>query len=132
MRTLCLAILFILTARTAGAVDPSWDSGSSDPNAGFENELKKAGLTVAPAQAGTPVAVAGPGGGRCPAGMASVNGFCIDRWEDTTVDMGSGQALSPYYTPNPAKSWPGAPWQYNAWARKPSPSSPWQKSPALT
>jgi hypothetical protein len=121
MRILWLTLLSIVTAGGAMAADPSWDSGSSDPNSGFDKELKKAGLTVAPAQAGKPVAVPDAGSRRCPAEMASVNGFCIDRWEDTTVDMGSGQSLSPYYTPNPAKSWPGAPWQFGAWSRKPSP-----------
>ena len=37
----------------------------------------------------------------CPAEMALVGGFCIDRWEVHTVDMKSGKVLSPFYPPEP-------------------------------
>ena len=37
---------------------------------------------------------------RCPAEMAYVQGFCIDRWEASMVENRSGQALSPYYPPH--------------------------------
>lgn len=33
--------------------------------------------------------------------MVRVHSFCIDRWEVHTVDVSSGEALSPYYPPNP-------------------------------
>lgn len=60
--------------------------------------------------------------------MASVQrgslNFCIDRWEDIVVDRDSGGMLSPYYTPNPAKGWPGAVWQYKNWSGKPKASYP--------
>ena len=36
---------------------------------------------------------------RCPAEMALVRGFCIDRWESSLVDGTTGEALSPYYAP---------------------------------
>lgn len=35
----------------------------------------------------------------CPAEMAHVRGFCIDRWEASLVDRATRQALSPYYPP---------------------------------
>src|SRR5687768_14155583 len=34
---------------------------------------------------------------RCPGEMVEVRGFCIDRFESSMVDAGSGAALSPYY-----------------------------------
>src|SRR4051812_16162871 len=37
----------------------------------------------------------------CPPEMAYVRGFCIDRWEISTVDSSTGEALSPYYPPQP-------------------------------
>jgi hypothetical protein len=38
----------------------------------------------------------------CPAEMVNVRGqFCIDRWEASTVDVDTGQTLSPYYPPEP-------------------------------
>lgn len=37
----------------------------------------------------------------CPAEMLQVNGFCIDRWEISTIDKKTGKALSPYYPPHP-------------------------------
>ena len=40
----------------------------------------------------------------CSADMVHVHGFCIDRWEVRTVDATSGEALSPYYPPNPKLS----------------------------
>ena len=43
-------------------------------------------------------------GARCPVEMARVGGFCIDRWEITTVDRRTGQALSPFYPPVPAQA----------------------------
>lgn len=36
---------------------------------------------------------------RCPVEMVSVRGFCIDRWESSLVDAGSGEPLSPFYAP---------------------------------
>jgi len=33
--------------------------------------------------------------------MARVGSFCIDRWEASVVDHKTGQALSPYYPPEP-------------------------------
>ena len=38
---------------------------------------------------------------RCPSEMVDVGAFCIDRWEASMVDVKSGQALSPYYPPEP-------------------------------
>jgi len=38
---------------------------------------------------------------RCPAEMVLVRGFCIDRWEVTTVDKVTSKPLSPYYPPSP-------------------------------
>lgn len=38
----------------------------------------------------------------CPSEMVRVRGYCIDRWEISTVDKASGVALSPYYPPTPA------------------------------
>ncbi|HSC87823.1 MAG TPA: SUMF1/EgtB/PvdO family nonheme iron enzyme [Polyangiaceae bacterium] len=38
---------------------------------------------------------------RCPAEMAEVDGFCIDRWEVHTVDVATGARLSPHYPPEP-------------------------------
>jgi formylglycine-generating enzyme len=35
----------------------------------------------------------------CPKEMARVRDFCIDRWESSSVDVTTGQALSPYYPP---------------------------------
>src|SRR5262245_35209986 len=40
---------------------------------------------------------------RCPAEMVEVRGFCIDRWESSTVDAKTGEPLSPYYPPSPAE-----------------------------
>jgi len=37
----------------------------------------------------------------CPAEMAQVSGYCIDRWEAHTVDHATGQPLSPFYPPEP-------------------------------
>ena len=39
-------------------------------------------------------------GAGCPAEMARVDAFCIDRWEVALHDAKSGQALSPYYPPH--------------------------------
>jgi len=41
---------------------------------------------------------------RCSAEMVRVHSFCIDRWEIRTVDAASGEALSPFYPPNPKLS----------------------------
>ncbi|MBN2196018.1 MAG: SUMF1/EgtB/PvdO family nonheme iron enzyme [Polyangiaceae bacterium] len=41
-----------------------------------------------------------PGRG-CPAEMARVLGFCVDRWEVSLVDQTTGADLSPYYPPHP-------------------------------
>ena len=38
---------------------------------------------------------------RCSPDMVRVHSFCIDRWEVRTVDVASGEPLSPYYAPNP-------------------------------
>ncbi len=37
----------------------------------------------------------------CPAEMARVGSFCIDRWEVHTVDKTTRKVLSPYYPPEP-------------------------------
>ena len=37
----------------------------------------------------------------CPAEMARVGHYCVDRWEVSTVDKTTGEALSPYYPPSP-------------------------------
>ncbi len=37
----------------------------------------------------------------CPAEMARIGGYCIDRWEASVVDKTTGEALSPYYPPSP-------------------------------
>ena len=37
---------------------------------------------------------------RCPVEMVRVRGFCIDRWEMSTVDKPTGKPLSPYYPPS--------------------------------
>jgi hypothetical protein len=47
---------------------------------------------------GAPAIAAAPD---CPAEMARVEGFCIDRWEIATIDRASGESLSPYYPPEP-------------------------------
>ncbi|MEO6599052.1 MAG: SUMF1/EgtB/PvdO family nonheme iron enzyme [Polyangiaceae bacterium] len=41
---------------------------------------------------------------RCRPEMARVHGFCIDRWEVRTVDVSTGEPLSPYYPPSPKLS----------------------------
>jgi formylglycine-generating enzyme len=38
---------------------------------------------------------------RCSQDMVRVHSFCIDRWEVRTVDVASGERLSPYYPPSP-------------------------------
>ncbi len=38
---------------------------------------------------------------RCSSDMVRVHGFCIDRFEISTVDAKTGEALSPYYPPTP-------------------------------
>jgi len=38
----------------------------------------------------------------CPGEMARIGRYCIDRWEISTVDKVTGEALSPYYPPTPA------------------------------
>jgi hypothetical protein len=48
-----------------------------------------------------PVARAkGKGDLRCPSEMVRVHGFCVDRWEISTVDSRTGAAFSPFYPPN--------------------------------
>lgn len=42
-----------------------------------------------------------PARGGCPAEMARVGNFCVDRWEIHTVDHATGARLSPYYPPEP-------------------------------
>jgi sulfatase modifying factor 1 len=37
----------------------------------------------------------------CSGEMVRVQGYCIDRWEVSTVDKQTGEALSPYYPPTP-------------------------------
>ena len=52
---------------------------------------------------GRPRAEAETARGRgCPSEMARVGRYCIDRWEISTVDKTTGEALSPYYPPAPA------------------------------
>src|ERR1700691_87653 len=99
MRIVFLMSVSLMTATGAFAADPSWDNGSSGSKSEWDKVLKDSGLTpVPPASAGRPVPMPAPGpSGSCPAEMAAVQGFCIDRWEDTTVDMGSGRPVSPYY-----------------------------------
>jgi sulfatase modifying factor 1 len=41
---------------------------------------------------------------RCPAEMVEVGAFCIDRWELSTVDVKTGDPLSPYYPPLAAEA----------------------------
>ncbi len=41
---------------------------------------------------------------RCSPEMQRVHSFCIDRWEVRTVDNATGEALSPFYPPNPKLS----------------------------
>jgi hypothetical protein len=41
---------------------------------------------------------------RCSAEMVRVRAFCIDRWEVRTVDVSTGEPLSPYYPPSPKLS----------------------------
>jgi len=36
--------------------------------------------------------------------MVAVQGFCIDRWEVSTIDHKTSRALSPYYPPNPSEA----------------------------
>jgi formylglycine-generating enzyme len=38
----------------------------------------------------------------CPSEMARIGRYCVDRWEISTVDKTTGEALSPYYPPTPA------------------------------
>lgn len=38
---------------------------------------------------------------RCSPEMVRVRSFCIDRWEVSTVDVGTGERLSPFYPPSP-------------------------------
>lgn len=60
-----------------------------------------AGLFALAAAASSAEAQPSPARG-CPAEMVRVNGYCIDRWEISTIDKKSGVALSPYYPPAPA------------------------------
>src|SRR5262245_9333844 len=39
----------------------------------------------------------------CPQEMLEIHGYCIDRWEVSTVDKATGQPLSPYYPPEADK-----------------------------
>ncbi|MBI5208732.1 MAG: hypothetical protein HY927_02015 [Elusimicrobia bacterium] len=70
---------------------------------------------------GVLLALASPARAGCPEGMADVgSAFCIDRYEATVVERDTRQPVSPYYTPNPAKGYLGARWQFKRWADKPS------------
>src|SRR5262249_26680091 len=40
-----------------------------------------------------------PGKGGCPAGMARVDPFCVDRYEASLVRMDNGASWSPYFNP---------------------------------
>jgi formylglycine-generating enzyme required for sulfatase activity len=62
--------------------------------------LLVATVGLALALPGTPVK-AQENPARCPAEMVRVRSFCIDRWEMSTVDKRTGNALSPYYPPTP-------------------------------
>lgn len=53
--------------------------------------------SASPAQAKPPARLARA----CPAEMAAVQGFCVDRWEASFVERRSRRALSPYYPPQP-------------------------------
>jgi len=56
-----------------------------------------------PAPSALPTRNVAPARGRCPPDMVDVQGrFCIDRYEATLVDAGSGNDLSPYYFPSPS------------------------------
>jgi formylglycine-generating enzyme required for sulfatase activity len=44
-----------------------------------------------------------PASAACPPEMAKVGGYCIDRFEVTTVDHKTGKALSPFYPPAPVQ-----------------------------
>lgn len=73
------------------AAPPPVQPGSCDPSA---RPTPNAGLTDEPA-----------GLGGCPAGMAAVASFCMDRWEAALVVDGAGGQVttwSPYYNPGNA------------------------------
>lgn len=59
-------------------------------------------ISLAMAQPAPRRAVRTGGTRGCPAGMAKLPGFCVDRWEASLVDKQSGRALSPYFPPQPA------------------------------
>ena len=63
----------------------------------FALALVEAGLGMSRAEAQHSAGAAR----RCSADMVRVHSFCIDRWEVSTVDAKSGEALSPYYPPSP-------------------------------
>jgi formylglycine-generating enzyme len=50
---------------------------------------------------GEPAIARQQAGSGCPPEMVAVKGYCVDRWEASFVDDTSGQALSPYYPPEP-------------------------------
>lgn len=88
-------------------------------------------LAKADASGGTGPGTHAPGGSQpsvtvpasdpiCGPDMATLPGFCIDRWEASTVDKKTGQPLSPYYSPDPNPKWPGAIAQHGRWAAKPA------------
>lgn len=57
------------------------------------------GLTVA--AAATVARLPRVGARVCPPEMVAVQGFCIDRYEASTVDADTSEPLSPYYPPHP-------------------------------
>lgn len=71
---------------------------ASQPNAvraaGHAGTASRTALRAAPSPAGSP-------SDACPDEMLRVRSFCIDRWEVGTIDVATGQALSPYYPPDP-------------------------------
>lgn len=74
------------------------------------------GGDIAPPGAPGPSLFGSPGAssGRCPPDMVDVRGeFCIDRFEDSLVDVATGRRLSPYYFPSRAE----AQHEYAHWRR---------------
>ncbi|MBK8995522.1 MAG: SUMF1/EgtB/PvdO family nonheme iron enzyme [Myxococcales bacterium] len=56
---------------------------------------------LVPAASAKPAPVGATARRACPAEMAAVRGFCIDRWEASLIDRRSRRPLSPYYPPQP-------------------------------
>jgi hypothetical protein len=88
---------------------PVFDSEPDAPSPGASARPAGSARPFVPAIA-APSAVVDPAprGGRkmgkngCSDDMVRVAGFCIDRFEASLVDDDTGEALSPYYPPNPS------------------------------